>query len=377
LKKRLFTPGPTPLPPEVIRAMTQPMIHHRWPDYAELHDQVRKGLQYALQTQNEIMILTTSGTGAMEASVANLHSPGERVMVIRGGNFGERWAKICQAYGLDVLPVDIPWGETFEPDQVSRHLEKDAHIAAVYATLCETSTGVAHDLKALADVVRPHAALLVVDAVSGLCAEPLDTEGWQVDVVAAATQKGLMCPPGISFVSLNEAAWKRVERSKLPKFYWDFKEMRKFSEKNQTPYTPAITTLYGLKAALDIIREEGLEDVLARHTRLARICREAMKALNLVLFARRPANALTAVSVPEGIDGTRLLRHIYQEVGAVVAGGQAQLKGRIFRLAHMGYADELDLIAAVAALEKGLLAMGYRFDPGAGLQAAQKMAVEL
>jgi aspartate aminotransferase-like enzyme len=325
-----------------------------------------------LQTENEIMIMASSGTGAMEASVNNLHSPGERVLVIRGGNFGERWAKICQAYELDVVPVDIPWGQAVDPHQVAEHLKKDESITAVYATLCETSTGVTHDLKALADAVRPHPALLVVDAVSGLCSEELRTDSWHVDVVTSATQKGLMCPPGISFVSLNSAAWGRVESSSLPKFYWDFTLMRQFSKKDQTPYTPAISILYALKVALGMIRTEGIDDAVARHARLAGICRAAMKALNLKLFAQRPANALTAVSLPQGMDGIQLLRSIYEETGAVVAGGQAQLKGKIFRLAHMGYSDELALVTAIAAVERGLRAMGHDFTTGAGLVAAQQ-----
>jgi aspartate aminotransferase-like enzyme len=348
------------------------MIHHRWPECAELYAQVRRGLQYILKTDNEIMILASSGTGAMDAAVANLHSPGERVMVIRGGNFGERWAKICQAYGLEVVPIDIPWGEAVDPGQVAAQLNKDETIRTVFATLCETSTGVTHDLKSLAGAVRPHSALLAVDAVSGLCAEQLDSDGWQVDVVTSATQKGLMCPPGISFLSLNGTAWDRVESASLPKFYWDFKLMRKFAKKNQTPYTPAISILYGLKAALDLIREEGIDNSVARHARLAKACRQAMQALNLELFAKSPANALTAVCVPQGMDGAELLHRTREVTGAVVAGGQAQLSGKIFRLAHMGNCDELDLMASIAALEKGLAVMGHTFEAGSGLMAAQK-----
>jgi aspartate aminotransferase-like enzyme len=376
LKKRLFTPGPTPLPDEVIRAMGQPMIHHRWPECADLHRQVISGLQYALQTQNEILILTSSGTGAMEASVANLHRSGDSVLVVRGGNFGERWARICQAYGLKATPIDIPWGEAVDPAKVAQHLEANKNIKTVFATLCETSTGVAHDLSAIAEAVKKHPALLVVDAVSGLCADELLTDRWQVDVIVSATQKGMMCPPGISFISLSDAAWERVKTSALPKFYWDFVEMRKFAEKNQTPYTPAITTLYALKAALDIIQREGMENILARHARMANICRTAITALGLKLFARRPSNALTAVRVAEGMDGIHLLRYLHEQLGATVAGGQAQLKGKIFRLAHLGHADELDIITAIAALEIGLQAAGYDFTAGAGLLKAQKTSLE-
>jgi len=356
--------------------MMQPMVHHRWPACAHLLQQVQQGLQYVLQTHNEIMILTCSGTGAMEASVANLHRPGDRVLVAQCGKFGKRWALICQAYGLQVTPIDIPWGEALDPQLVAQRLEADPNIKAVYITLCETSTGVANDLRALCEIVRSHPALLVVDAVSGLCSEELFTDRWQVDVFVSATQKGLMCPPGISFVSLNEPAWERVSSSTLPKFYWDFQQMRKYSEENQTPYTPAITTLYGLKAALNLIHQEGLENVIRRHARLARMARAAVTALNLELFAQRPANALTAVRVPSKMDGIELLHILGDRLGTVVAGGQSQLKGKIFRLAHLGYVDELDVISAIAILEEGLRILGHKFTAGAGLQAAQHLGLE-
>lgn len=356
--------------------MAQPIVYHRGPEFADLFQQVRRGLQYVLQTQNEILILTCSGTGAMEASVANLHCPGDRALVVQGGKFGERWAKICQAYGLQVTPIDIPWGEAVDPQLVAQRLEEDRNIKAVYITLCETSTGVTHDLPALAQIVKSHSALLVVDAISGLGAEELFTDQWHVDVVISATQKGLMCPPGIAFISLNQAAWEMVNSATLPRFYWDLREMRRFSEKNQTPYTPAITTLYALNAALKIIQKEGLENTIARHMRLAKICRAAVTALNLELFAKRPSNALTAVQVPEGMNGSELLRILYDQLGMVVAGGQSQLKGKIFRLAHLGYVDELDVIAAIAALEKGLRSLGHEFTAGAGLRAAQSLDSE-
>lgn len=374
MKKRLITPGPTPLPQEVIRAMAQPMIHHRWPACADLQQQVVQGLQYVLQTKNEVLLLTSSGTGAMEAAVANLHSPGDKVLVVRGGNFGDRWAKICKAYGLNVISIDIPWGDAVDPQAVAKHLETEKDIKTVFATSCETSTGVAHDLAAVTEITRSHPALLIVDAVSGLCSEELQTDQWQIDVVISATQKGLMCPPGISFISLNGVAWERTTAASLPKFYWDFTEMRKFSERHQTPYTPAITTLYALKAALDLIRAEGLDNIIARHAHLAESCRAAMTALGLDLFAQRPANALTAVRVPGEVDGVELLQHIHQHLGATIAGGQAQLRGKIFRLAHLGHADDLDLIAAIAALERGLAAAGHDFTAGAGLLAAQKLS---
>jgi len=225
-------------------------------------------------------------------------------------------------------------------------------------------------------MVEPHSALLVVDAISALCADELLTDAWGLDVVISSSQKGLMCPPGISFVSLNEPSWDRVKSATLPRFYWDFREMRRFLEKNMTPYTPAITTLYGLNAALDIIQREGLEKVIERHARLARITRAALTALNLQLFSQRPSNALTAVQVPDGIDGAELLRLLYHEHGMVVADGQFHLKGKIFRLAHLGDTNERDVIAAITALEKSLLALGHEFSEGAGLRAAKMASSE-
>jgi aspartate aminotransferase-like enzyme len=371
LKKRLFTPGPTSLPQEVIQAMTKPIVHHRGQEFIDLFRQVQQGLQYVFQTQNEILILTCSGTGAMEACVANLHCPGDQVLVVRGGKFAERWDRICQAYGLQVKPIDIPWGEAVDPQRVAKSLEEEPNIKVVYATLCETSTGVVHDLSALARIVGPHSALLVVDAISALGADELLTDVWGLDVVISAAQNGLLCPPGISFVSLNDSAWDRVKSATLPRFYWDFREMRRFSEKNMTPYTPAITTLYGLRAALNIIQREGLEKIIERHARLARITRAAITAMNLKLFSQRPSSSLTAVQVPQGIDGTELLRLLSDEHGIVVADGQFHLKGKIFRLAHLGDTNELDVIAAIAALEKSLLTLGHEFSLGAGLRAAK------
>lgn len=357
-----------------MAALAQPMIHHRWPECARLYAEVRDGLRSAMQTENQILLMTSSGTGAMEASVANLHSAGETVLVIRGGNFGDRWARICRAFGLEVVSMDIEWGRAADPQQVADHLKKNDRITAVYATLCETSTGLTHDLQALAQAAAGHPALLVVDAVSGLCVEQLQTDQWGVDVVTSATQKGLMCPPGISFVSLSEAARERVKSSTLPTFYWDFTTMEEFCCKDQTPYTPGITVLYGLREALKLIRSEGLENVLARHARLARICRTGVTAMGLDLFAERPANGLTAMHVPQGLDGLKLQQRIFEETGVMVAGGQAHLRGKILRLAHMGYADELDVITAIAALEQGLEVMGAGIEPGAGLLAARKAA---
>jgi aspartate aminotransferase-like enzyme len=254
---------------------------------------------------------------------------------------------------------------------VAKSLEEEPSIKAVYATLCETSTGVVHDIPALARMVKPHSALLIVDAISALCADELHTDAWGLDVVISSSQKGMMCPPGISFVTLNESAWDRVKSATLPRFYWDFMEMRRFLEKNMTPYTPAISNLYGLNAALEIIQSQGLEKVIERHARLARITRAAVTALNLKLFSQRPSNALTAVHVPEGIDGAELLRFLYHEHGMVLADGQFHLKGKIFRLAHLGNTSEREVIAAIAALEKSLLALGHKFPEGVGLRAAK------
>lgn len=369
-KHRLFTPGPTPVPPESLLAMARPVDHHRLEEVSEAIREVSEDLKHVFKTSNDVLILTSSGTGAMEAAVVNLLSPGDKAIAIRGGKFGERWWEICAAYGVEAIPIDVEWGRAVDPEAVERALKEEGGVKAVFATLCETSTGVLHDIRALAEIVRGTEAVLVVDAISGLGADELPMDEWGVDVVVAGSQKGLMAPPGLAFIALSEKAWKMAESSKLPKYYFDLRRARESKEKGTTPFTPAIALIICLRESLRLIVEEGIDNVIARHARLARAMREAVEAIGLKLFAERPANAVTAVKVPEGIDGVKLVKHLRSAYGVTFAGGQEKLKGKIVRVAHLGWMDGLDVVTAAAALEMGLRDMGYPVEMGRGVAAA-------
>lgn len=369
-KHRLFTPGPTPVPPESLLAMARPVDHHRLEEASEAIREVSENLKHVFKTSNDVLILTSSGTGAMEAAVVNLLSPGDKAVTIRGGKFGERWWEICEAYGVEAIPIDVEWGRAVDPEAVERVLKGESGVKAVFATLCETSTGVLHDIRALAEIVRGTEAVLVVDAISGLGADELPMDEWGVDVVVAGSQKGLMTPPGLAFIALSEKAWRMVESSKLPKYYFDLKKAREAKGKGTTPFTPAITLIIGLRESLRLIVEEGIDNVVARHARLARAMREAVEAMGLELFAERPANAVTAIKVPEGIDGVELVKRLRSAHGVTFAGGQERLKGKIVRVAHLGWMDELDVVTAAAALEMGLKEMGHPIEAGKGVATA-------
>jgi len=370
-KSRLLAPGPTPVPPEVLLAMAQPVLHHRTPEFEALFAQARRGLQWLFQTRREVLILAASGTGAMEGAVVNACSPGDRVLVIQGGKFGERWAEICQAYGLSVIPVEVPYGKAVDPQDVAAALRREPAIAAVFATHSETSTGVLHDLEAIAAIVRQTPALLVVDAITSLGVVDLPTDAWGVDVVVAGSQKAMMLPPGLAFACLSDRAWAAAERARLPRYYFNFLVERKIQAKHQTAWTPAISLIAGLKAALDLLQAEGLSAIFARHERLARATRAAVTALGLDLFAERPSPAVTAVKVPEGVDGGAIVRVLRDKHGISIAGGQGSMKGKVFRIATLGYADAYDVLTGIAALEFTLAELGYPVRLGDGLRAAQ------
>lgn len=370
-KFRLLAPGPTPVPPEVLLAMAQPALHHRTPEFEALFAQARRGLQWLFQTRREVLILAASGTGAMEGAVVNACSPGDRVLVIQGGKFGERWAEICQAYGLSVIPVEVPYGKAVDPQAVAAALRGEPSIAAVFVTHSETSTGVLHDLEAIAAIVRQTPALLVADAITSLGVVNLPTDAWGVDVVVAGSQKAMMLPPGLAFACLSDRAWAAAERARLPRYYFNFLVERKIQAKHQTAWTPAISLIVGLKAALDLLQAEGLSAIFARHERLARATRAAVTALGLDLFAERPSPAVTAVKVPEGVDGGAIVRVLRDKHGISIAGGQGSMQGKIFRIATLGYADAYDVLTGIAALEFTLAELGYPVQLGDGLRAAQ------
>ena len=372
-KKWLFTPGPTPIPPEALLAMAQPIDYHRSDAAVTLIKDVLEKLKHVFQTENDVLFLTSSGTGAMEGAVANLLSHGDKVIVIRSGKFGERWSEICTAYGIEVIPIDVTWGNSVETQTVETLLTQHPDVKAVFATLCETSTGALHDIEALAGLTRTRPTLLVVDAVSALGADDLQMDNWGVDVVVSCSQKGLMTPPGLAFAALNQRAWNAIERSDLPKYYLDFRKAYESGLQGSVPYTPAVTLLTALQCALNRICEEGIRNTIDRHSLLASATRSAVKALGLPLFAASPANTLTSIRLPTEIDGKAFINLMRDTYGITYAGGQSQLSGKIVRIAHLGWMNENDVIVAISAFERGLTEIGYDVPLGAGVAATQEV----
>lgn len=355
--------------------MAGSVIHHRDPAFEKIFQEVREGLQYVFQTKNEVLLFTSSGTGVMEGAVCNTLSAGDQALVVRGGKFGERWGELCEAYGVDVTPIDLPWGEVVDPAFIERALEANPSIKAVFVQASETSTGVMHPIKEIADIVKEReGTILVVDAISALGVFDLPMDAWGLDVVVGGSQKAFMLPPGLAFVALNDKAWRFVERSTLPKYYFNFKKERACAQKNQSQFTPAISLVVGLREALRMIKEEGLKNVFKRHDKLARATREAVKSLGLELLApQSPSNALTAIKVPAGINGKKLKKNFEDTFGFIIAGGQAHLKEKIIRIAHLGYFQPLDIIQAVSALELSLKDLGYPVDLGKGVRVAEEI----
>jgi aspartate aminotransferase-like enzyme len=378
-KKYLFSPGPTMLPHDIMLKMAEPIIHHRETEYKRIFQEVREGLRYLFQTENEVLVFTSSGTGAMEGAVCNLLSSGNKALVVRGGKFGERWGEICQAYGIEVKPIDVEWGEAVDPELIAQCLKEDSSIRAVFTQASETSTGVMHPIKEIAEITRSYEeTVIVVDAITGIGVFDIPMDTWNLDVVVSGSQKALMLPPGLSFVALSEKAWRAVDRSNLPKYYFDFKKELKSAGKNQNTFTPAITLVIGLRESLRKIRQEGLKALFARHELLARATREAVKALGLELLAvESPSNALTAVKVPEEIGAGGVKSRLFEEFGITIAGGQDRVKGKIIRIAHLGYYGRLDMIMVISALEMLLKEMGYQFELGASVRAAEEVLISI
>ncbi len=372
-KDYLLTPGPTPLPPQVQEALGRPIIHHRTAQYRALFKRVRQNLQTAFQTKQSVIVFTSSGTGAMEASVCNLLSPGDRAIVALGGKFAERWQHLCQAYGVSVTPIPVAYGDAVEPEQVRHALKQQPETKVVFATLCETSTGVVHDLETLASIVKATNAVLVVDAISGLLAENCPMDAWGVDVVVSGSQKALMLPPGLAFMGVSDKAWKLVQQAKSPRFYFDLRLYQKALADDDTPFTSSVSLVVALDASLTLIAEQGVTQIIQRAQAMAQATRAGVEAMGLSLFAKRPANAVTAVNVPPGIDGKKLVKHIQDRYHVTLAGGQGEMAGKLFRIAHMGYIAPFDLLTALAATELALLELGYSLTPGEGLKAAQAM----
>ena len=377
----LLTPGPTPLPPKVREALGRPIIHHRTPQFQAILNEAEEGLKYVFNTENDVFIFACSGTGAMEAAVGNLLSPGDTAITVEGGKFGQRWTEICQAYGINTEVIKVQWGKAVDPEEIKSRIENpclagrqgESRIKAVFTTLCETSTGVVNDIQAIGKIVKQSQAVLVVDAISGLGTIPLLADRWFCDVVVSGSQKGLMLPPGLGFMSISDKAWNLVAQSKCPKYYFDLNPAKKALDKTDTPFTPAITLIIALNESLRMIKEEGLEDVFLRHKGMAEATRAAAKALGLELLAPEAcSDVVTAIKLPSGIDGGKLVKTMRDVYGVTIAGGQAELKGKIIRIAHLGYIKESEIILAIACLEKVLFQMGYKFQLGAGVKAAEE-----
>jgi len=373
-KNYLLTPGPTPLPPEVRAAMARPIIHHRTPQFQAILKEATEGLKYVFQTKNDVFILSSSGTGAMEAAVINLLSCGDTALVIQGGKFGERWTELCKAYGISVEVIDVKWGKAVDPIDIEKKLKANPKIKAVFTTQCETSTGVANDIAAIGRVIKNTDAVLVVDAISSLGAIDLKTDEWACDIVVSGSQKGLMLPPGLGFISVSHKALKLIENSKSPRYYFDLRRAKSALDKNDTPFTSSITLITALNEALRMIRQDGLDVVFDRHKKMAEATRGAVKALGLELFAPEDgSDVVTAVKVPAGLDGEKLVKTMRDTYGVTIAGGQEELKGKIFRIAHMGFIEEFDIITGISCLEKVLTQMGYKFQMGSGVRAAEEI----
>jgi serine---pyruvate transaminase len=373
-KYRLMTPGPTELPEPARLAMARPLRHHRTPEFRALLAEVQEGLKYVFQTRHDVVLLSSSGTGAMEAAVANLVPRGGKAMVLESGKFSERWRKLCEAFGVEVVRYEVPWGEAFSPDEVARLLDAHGEVGAVYATLQETSTGVGHDIEGIGRVVGPRPALLVVDGISGVGAMECRTDAWGIDVLAVGAQKALMTPPGLALLAVSPAAWERIESiDRRPVFYFDLPAYRKALQVPDTPYTPAIPLVAALAESLRIIRSEGIEAIWERCSILARAARAGVETLGLRLVARRPADGMTAAYLPDGIDGRAFLRRLEERFGVKLAGGQGPLAGKIFRMAHFGRIDELDVLSTLAAIEIILVEFGRTVKLGSGVAAAAEV----
>lgn len=369
-KNYIFAPGPVAVPPQVLAAISKPIIHHRSKDFDPLFQNVNEGLKYAFQTKNPVLTFASSGTGALEAAIVGTASPGDHVISLEGGKFGERWGEISTAYGFKVTRLQYDWSTPADPNRLADLLKQNPGTRAVYATLAETSAGTVSDVKALAEVTRNTDTVLIIDAVSGLCADELCTDEWGVDMVGTGSQKALMLPPGLGFLSVNEKAREAIKKSTTPKFYFSIEKALKDYDKNTTPFTPAVSLLFGAEVALKMIRDEGIENVWKRHARLAEGARRAMREIGCELYSKSPANTVTAVKVPDGIEGGAIVKTLRERHGVIIAGGQGHLKGKIFRFATLGWYNEFDVVTIVQAVEQTLAELGHKFTLGSGVKAA-------
>jgi aspartate aminotransferase-like enzyme len=377
IKNYLLAPGPTPVPARVLLAGAQPIIHHRTPQFSRIFAEARAGLKELFQTRQDVLMLAASGSGAMEGAVVNLFSPGEAVLVINGGKFGERWGKIAATYGLEVVELRVEWGRAARVDDVRRLLGERPGIRGVLMQASETSTTAVHPVEQIAQLTRDRDVLLVVDGITAVGVYDLPMDRWGIDVLITGSQKALMLPPGLAFVGLSERAWRRAKEATLPRFYFDFGRERDNHLKDTTAWTPAISLVFQLREALAMIREEGLPRVFARHARLAAATRAAATALGLTLVAPdAPSPAVTGIFTPPRIDGGKFVAYLRDRMGVTFAGGQDQFKGKIVRVAHLGYMGAFDVVSAVAALEMALRHFGHAAPLGRGVGAAEEILLD-
>ena len=373
-KQVLMIPGPTPVPPSVLQAGAKPMINHRGPAFAKILEDCTEGLKKAFKTSNDVVILTGSGTGGLEAAIVNTLSPGDKVLSVSIGVFGDRFASIAETYGAEVEKIEVEWGRAADPEMIAARLKQDKNreIKAVLVTHNETSTGVTNDMEAIARVIREHGALILVDAISGLLAVNCESDKWGLDVVVAGSQKAFMIPPGLSFCTVSRKAWEAHKTAKMPRFYWDFTRAVKYLVDGQTPWTPAVPQCCALQEAFRILFAEGLDNCFKRHQQHRKAVHAGVAALGLNLFADRAhaSPAVTAVRPPEGIGADDLRKICLNKHDVVLAGGQQTLKNKIFRIGHLGYVGPNDVIAALGAVGRALVDLGVKVDPGAGAAAA-------
>ena len=376
-KQRLLTPGPTPLLPQALHAMMGSDMHHRTEDFRKVYKSVLSGLKEVMQTQNDVIVLVASGSGAMEASIQNCFSCGEEVLVCCAGKFGERWTELTKAFGLKPTVIEQPYGSVVSPAQVAQALETNPNIRGVFVQASETSTGAAHDIEGMAKVIRNYDALFVIDAITGLGTMPLKIDEWDLDIVIGGSQKAFMIPPGLAFLSLSERAWKRMDEAKNARFYFDLKRERKSAVNGESAWTPAVSLLLAMNESLKYIRNLGMDNLIKNAQMLAAATRAAATALGLELFSgNNPGSSVTAIRAPQGMDSSVIVKDFRNRFGSIIANGQGSMKGQIFRVAHLGYFDFADLFAMVAELEIILAANGYPVQFGRGVAAVQTVYAE-
>ncbi|NPA40434.1 MAG: alanine--glyoxylate aminotransferase family protein [Thermodesulfobacteria bacterium] len=375
-KKFLFTPGPVQVAPKVMLSMAGPMTHHRLPEFSQVITEIREGLKYLFQTQEPVYFFASSGTGAMEAAIVNCFSPEDKVIAVVGGKFGKRWYELAETYGLNPIPLEVEWGKAVKVEQVEELLKANPDVKGVLIQACETSTGVKHPVKEIAELLKDKDCILVVDAITALGVYPLPMDDWGLDVVITGSQKALSLPPGLSFIAFSKKAQEFAKKSKLPKYYFSLEKEAKAYKKATTAFTPAVTLLLGLKEMLNRIKNIGLEKLFEHYRLLSEACRSAVSEMGLEIFSEVPSESLTVIKSPEGLDTGKLLNFLKNKLGIIFAGGQEHLKGKIIRITHMGDQTPFELVLAISALEVGLNLFGFSVEFGKGVKVVEKYLYE-